>query len=823
MKLTYTLLLWMLFIGAPLLAQTISGTVADIQTNQPIVGASITLVGTKNGTATDQYGKFSMTGQGSLRVSAIGYKTFTLPSTTAPMEILLVPEIQELQSVEIIGRKETDYTSAYSFSATKIAVPNRELPQSIGTVTKELIADRQAFQLADAVKVVSGVTPSSFYNQYNIRGISQNEEGQIINGMRTRQFYFIQPLTTNIERVEVLKGPASVTFSSVDPGGSINMITKKPLTESQREISFSGGSFSTLRGTLDFTGPLNESKTLLYRLNGAYQEAKSYRDLVNNNSFLLSPSITYIPNDRTSFNVEMILSNLDGNLDRGQPIFGAVPGQTRLNSTPISLNLGAANDFFRSKELILMTGLSHKFSDKIGFNAQFMKQTWEEDLQEHRTTNAFARDINGAEVTSLVAMQFVQRQQFWSTDNFTAYFNFDTQKGKWSNKLLVGYDVNRWEKLKGGGQNAARGFLLNNGGTANSFVVANAGSYQTITIAETVLPRPNVNYFNISNPVYTLRNVNDYTLNARVAVPSALTTTNAVYIQDQFNIGKFSALLSLRQEWFEDITGYNSPTELSFQNSALLPRIGLTYKLSRAINLYSTYLKGFQPQSNTVTLMPNTGNFFWATQSAAQFKPLESDLKEFGAKGEFLGGKLQATMAVYEINQKNILMNANDPNQPDLLVQRGEDRSRGFELDLTGYVAKDFQVFASYSFIDAVVVYDAREQLIGLRKENTPRNSANLWTRYNFSEVLPLKDFGLGLGVQHQGSRIPWFTRDFEVPAFTVFDAALYYSPVGSNVQLAMNVNNLLDKTYWYGAQTYTRLFPAAPRNFMFTITYKIK
>ncbi len=728
---------------------------------------------------------------------------------------------QDIQTVEIVGRVKKAYNSDYSFSATKIAIQNRELPQALSTVTKELIADRQAFQLADAVKIVSGVTPSSFYNQYSIRGISQNEEGQIINGLRTRQFYFLQPLTTNIERVEVLKGPASVTFSSVDPGGSINMVTKKPLAETRREVGISAGSFSTIRGTLDFTGPLNESKTLLYRLNGAYQEAKSYRDLVRNNSFLLSPSFTYLPNDKTSVNVEMIMSNMTGNLDRGQPIFGATAGVTDLNSTPASLNLGASNDFFKSKEFMVMSSFSRKLTRNFGFNAQYMKQTWQEDLQEHRTTNAFARDMENTPVTSLVGMQLVQRKQNWNIDNLSAYFNFDIEKGSIENKLLVGYDLSSWHKIKGGGQNAARGFLLKDGSVAGSFVLANAANYQTIKVGDKTLPRPNVNYFDLNNPVYTIRNINDYTMNSRVAVPSALTTTHAVYVQNQFKIGKFSALLSLRQEWFEDITGYKTPTKLSFKNSALVPRIGLTYSVLRNLNVYATYLTGFQPQSNTVTLMPSTGNFFWATQSAAQFKPLESDLKEAGVKGEFFKGRIQINAAVYEINQRNILISANDPAQPDLLVQRGADRSRGFEWDASGYLTDDWQINVSYSFIDAVIVNDAKESLVGARKENTPRHSANLWTRYNFDRNTALKDLGIGLGVQHQGAKVPWFTRDFEVPAFTVLDAAVYYTPARSNVQLALNIGNLLDETYWLGAQNYTRLFPGAPRNFMLTATYR--
>lgn len=726
-------------------------------------------------------------------------------------------KLNELQTVEIVGRSGKKYNSDYSFAATKTAALNKDIPQSISTVTKELIADKAAFYLADAVKMTSGVIPSSYYNQYTIRGISQNEEGQIINGMRTRQYYFLQPLTNNIERVEVIKGPSSATFSSVDPGGSINLVTKKPLATDRKEVTLSVGSFSTFRGTLDFTGPLNESKTLLYRVNAAYQEAKSFRDLVSNKSFLLSPSFSYIPNEKTAINAELILSDMTGILDRGQPIFGAVAGVTNLNQTPISLNLGAPSDFFKSKELIMMTNFAHKFTSKIGFNAQYMKQSWTEDLQEHRTTNAFAVDMNNQPVTSLAMMQFVQREQYWNVDNLSTYFNFDIKTGKLKHKLLVGYDLSSWNKTKGGGQNAARGYLLNDGTVAGTFVPANAANYQTITVDGVVLPKPNVNFFNLNNPVYTVRSPEDYTLNVRTALPSALTTTNAIYIQDMIQWERLTFLLGLRNEWFEDITNYETNNELTVKKQALLPRVGITYAVNKAINVYTTYLEGYQPQSNTVTLMPQTGSL----PAGSLFDPLESNLKEAGLKATFFDNTMSFNAAVYEINQRNILMNANDPANPDLLVTRGAERSRGFECDLAGYITRDWQINASYSYIDAEIVNDRDASLIGARKQNTPKNSANLWTRYNFNSDSVLNDFGIGLGMQYQSSKIPWFTRDFTLPDFTIFDAALYYKPTNSNMQIAINVGNILNKTYWLGAQNYLRLFPGAPRNATLTLTYK--
>jgi iron complex outermembrane receptor protein len=803
------------------------------ENNEILKGASVSIKNKEivKSVLTDLNGNFTIVGLKKgvyiISITSVGFEKYEADcvldenSKNTIFSAILIQQLNSLQTVEVVGRIVKKYNSDYSFGATKTAMLTRDIPLSIGTVTKELISDRQAFQLADAVKIIPGVIPSSFYNQYAIRGISQNEEGQIINGMRTRQFYFLQPLTANIERVEVIKGPSSATFSSVDPGGSINLVTKKPLNVNRKELNFSAGSFGTMRAAIDFTGPVNNDKTLLYRINGAYQEAGSYRDLVKNNSFLLTPSMSYLPNDKTAINVEMIISNMVGNLDRGQPIFGAVAGRTNLNSTPISLNLAAPNDFFKSKEFITTATLSHKFTPSISFNASYMKQTWQEDLEEHRTTNAFAPDIMNQSLSSMVGMQFVQRKQNWNIDNLNAFFNFDFKSGAISHQLLLGYDLHSWEKLKGGGQNAARGFLLNNGTIASSFVLANASNYQTIVVDGKVLPKPNVPHFNLNNPVYTIRNINEYVLNSRIAIPSALTTTNSFYIQEQMKWKRFTVLLGLRQENFIDITNYNSKNELSFDNAKLLPRIGVTYAATNNINVYATYLEGYQPQSNTVTLLPSTANYFWTSQSAARFKPLISDLKEFGVKTTILNGRLNINAAIYEINQQNLLMNANLSAYPDSLVTRGAQRSRGFEIDIAGYILPNWQINASYSYIDSKILQDNDASLIGARTQNTPINSANIWTRYNFSKGSSLKDIGVGFGVQYNGSRIPWFTRAFEVPAFTNYDMAFYYTPGKSNMQLSLNVNNLFNNTYWLGAQNYTRLFPGAPRNVMLTATYR--
>jgi len=802
----------------------ITGKILD-ENNTPILGANIIILNEaqeKKGTTTNFDGNFSIevkeSGTYNLRVTYIGYETYTkIVNITTNQNVdigttALKAAVEILQSVEVIGRKRQDYNSDYSFSATKVAIKNKELPQAVATVTKELIADRQAFQLVDAVKTVSSVAATGLYNHYNIRGITQADDGQVINGMRTRQYYFLQPITSHLERVEVIKGPSSVTFSSADPGGTVNMVTKKPLIEKRSEVSLSAGSYGTLRATADFTGPLNEEKTLLYRFNTAYQEANSFRDIVNNNAFLITPSLSYIPNENTALNVEMIYNVGEGNLDRGQPIFDAIDENYDPNSTPITLNPGAANDFYKTKELLFMANFSKKFTENFGFNAQVMKQTWDEDLQEHRA-DAFrgAYDATGNVIPDVVAMRYAERQQNWNTDNLSTFFNYDIKKDNITNKLLVGYDATRWERSVGGA-NSSRDYLLNDGSTARFRPGRNdPNDFQQVD----GLLVPAVPHLDLTNPFNGIRNTNDYVIN-QIEIPANLTSSDGVYIQDQFKIGKFSVLFNLRYEWFNDIFDYEGD-EQEFKQESLIPRLGVTYEITDNISVYTTYLEGFQPHTNTVSLSPTAEGFFW-TASPGRFDPLESSLKEFGAKGLFFNGRLSANLALFEITQKNLLLG--NFWEIDVLETRGEQRSRGFETDLSGYVSPNFQLIASYSFNDAQIIEDQDETLIGEPIGGAPKHNANFWGRYDFMNKT-LRGIGLGFGAQYVDERYTWYRGRVLLPEYTVFDAAVYYKPANTNMQLTLKVNNLFDKTYWLGGLSPARLAPGTPRNILLNATYK--
>ena len=709
-----------------------------------------------------------------------------------------------LQTLEIVGRARNDYNSDYSFSSSKIALKNMEVPQSISTVTKELLSDRQVFRMGDALKNVTGVSTTSYYSHYSIRGVTQGwgnrDNNRLINGMTAFSSYITPPLTINLERIEVIKGPASITFASANAGGSINMVTKKPLSVNRKEVDLTIGSYGTIRSTLDFTGPLEKSKSLLYRLNLGYENSQSFRDLQGNKSYVIAPTISYVPNEKTRVNLELVFTNTNSKLDRGQPIFGVKKGQSAdLRTTPINFAIGASNDYNKNINLTVMSSLSHQFSDKVGVNMAYMKHIWDEDLLEHRTANKFAQDKTGKAIPTLVEMQISRREQKVYSDNFNAYFNVDFNLGKLKNKVVFGYDLSAFEVSRNGGWNRARGYRLKNGKTANKFDVNKIADYVTDDKGN---PVPNVPHFDLENPKYLVANLNDYIFQNREITPLHF-MTNGIYLMNQMSYGNFILNLGIRQEWYLDKTNYNLKNEVVTRQHKLLKRVGAMYKASKNINVYTSYIEGFEVQTNA---------YLGTTAYGGPFAPMSSKMFEGGLKTEWLNGKLNASVAYFNIHQKNVL--TDDPNDSNELKKQGANqRSQGVELEVTGRILPNWQINAGYSFIDA----NLKENGEKYRKENTPKHSFNFWTRYDVTQGA-LQNFGIGIGGNYVGEKIAWIDRSLTVPSYMVVDAAVYYKL--KKVQLAVNVGNVFNKTYWLGAFDYTRLFPGTPRNVMFNIKY---
>lgn len=831
MKKLFSVLMFCCFSLTTVFAQQtteVRGRVTD-ENKQPLIGVDVVLEGTSIGVSTNDKGFYELrnvpVGKQTIVFSYLGFQTLKIRTDVAPnpsgththLDVQLSEELTALQEVEVIGRKESSYKNTNSFIGAKTASALKEVPQSVGYVTKELILDQGATTVNEVVKNISGVNQNSSYNDFSIRGFratGNRNSGNLLNGMRAQTSLWKQSSLANIERVEVIKGPASALFGNAAPGGVINRVTKKPLFENKNSITVGVGSWNTLKTYGDFTGPLNPKKTLLYRLNLGYEKTDSFRDLQGSESIIAAPSFSYIPNEKTHINVDFVYQNFNGKIDRGQ----SVPADGNVYSTPISRSLSAANDFLKENTLNTTIALTHKFSDHISLNAIYLNSSYSEDMLEHTQANLYYKQIgNGANAfryadPNKVMMTANQRKRYFANNSFNTYFNFNFNTGILKHKLLVGYDYFISEQKAGSSSISAQGYLSKdktkvvNTYTTTANVLA--GSVQT--------PTTNVPVFDLYDPIAgnAYKDISKYIWKQNTLNPYE-EYSHGVYVQEQIDISIVKLLVGLRQEWFTEILNKETTKEISRQTSAFIPRVGLVVEASENINLYSTWVKGFQPQGANIQSDPD--------RYGGPFDYMKSELYEVGLKTEWFNKRLSATLAIFKITQENSLEQSPKAGKADWRVPVDEE-SNGFELDVAGQILPNFSVVANYAYTDARIVKLKEEGAIkdlNVQRPSTPRHAANLWTKYIF-ENGSLKGLGAGIGVSYASERLGQVGRRATAasyPDYTLLNAVLYYKV--KDVQLQLNVNNVLNRTYWISGYDNLRNFPGAPRNINASVTYQ--
>ena len=697
----------------------IRGQITDNNGN-PISEATISVKGMKRAVRTKANGYFTLSelpsGETTILVYAIGYttqqRTIKLPYNKSyeVVDFVLQERTDVLPTVDVMGRKEQSYKNTVSFVGTKTATLLKDVPQSINYVTKELVLDQGAITVNDVVKNMSGVNPYSFYNDFSIRGFratGNRNSGNLVNGMRTQTSLWRQSSLANIERVEVIKGPASALFGNAAPGGIINRVTKKPLDVARKSVSLTAGSFNTTRAYADFTGPLNNKKTLLYRLNLGYENTDSYRNLQGLTSYIVAPSFTYRPSDRTQLNVDLTYVNNQGKLDRGVAVFG----DGSLFSRPISATQSAANDYLRENNLNLSFALSHQLAQGLLFNSTYLYSSYDEDLMEHSQDNAFVKKADGKDNPSLVLMRVTQRQRHFRNNNFNNYLTWDVATGAVKHKVLVGYDHFNTQLAPGSSYIEAGGYLLKNGGTAKTFNTKKINDY---LLDKDGNPRTNVPAFNLNSSAGNrYQDVTKHIYESKDVRPSDQ-YTNGVYLQEQLTWRKLQLLLGARMEWFTDITQHNNGTESKTHQHAFTPRVGMVYSMLPSTNLYATWIRGFEPQSVAVQSNPASGG---------PFDPVESELWEVGAKGEYLNKRLSVTAALFSLRQKNTLYNA---GVSGFIVPTGMLRNLGIGVGLNGVSERKGQVgrrenvvsYPGYGLLNLALYYKVREVQLQLNLNN---------------------------------------------------------------------------------------------------------
>jgi iron complex outermembrane recepter protein len=743
-------------------------------------GVTVFLKKTGKITTTNNKGIFVFdklpTGTDSLIITSVGSRAFgqevdLISGQSLNMgTIHLTRSVARLQTVEINGRLSQSYKSDYSFFGAKTETPAKDIPQSISTITKELIHDKMEFTLKDAVGDVAGVNQYSGYDEYTIRGF-RAENARDINGLRGYNTTYTSNMLVNVERIEVIKGPTATLYGNCDPGGTINLVTKKPLDHTEAELNIFGGSWDHFRAEGDVTGSLNKSKTLLYRLNAGYDQTNSFRDQINGKSYQIAPSFTYVPSDKIKVNFDFSVSHINTVLDRGQP---GLDDNNNLQATPVNLSLSQPGNYLKETDIASILTFAYKINNRLSFNFGYLNYNTKQNVAEHGFNNYIIPDS--------VSLYYSTWNYKTSTNTLTNYFTYLANTGKVSHKLLLGYDYVK-SKVDLNQQYFENPDEFGEGsGIAGTFSLTNP------------------QYDQLPPSTYQLSDFDD----DASAVDASKYHTQGVYFQDELSFNRWKILVSFREEFYK---GDNSDSAGRLSENVFLPRLGIVYALTPNLNLYVTYNKGFDAFEVSTA----------AQEFDQPFKPIISELYEAGIKGNFFQNKLAASLSFYQLTVENVAINAGDPSNPNLFVQQGQNRSKGIEAEATGNILPNLSVLVSYAYDVATVTQDKDPSIVGTTVANAPRNSSASWIKYSFNKN-KIKGFGISIGHSFVGQRTT-LDPDINLPSYFLLNGGINYG--FKKVSLALIVNNISNQTYWMGAYNNINKWPGASRNFMVNLGFK--
>ena len=766
----------------------IRGIVKD-DTGNPVPSATIVLKGTNQSTVSANSGTYSFenlaTGKYIIVASSIGFETKTIEAilkegATENIDLVLNVTSGQLQTVEVTGRTTNGYKANYSFAATKIAIPVTEIPSTVSTITQQLIRDRQAVRFDDVARNAN-VRVTNNGRAVVIRGFQNST--RLVNGLRTlSDNYRFSSISPVVESYEVVKGPSSSMFGNMSPGGVINIVTKKPLAEKKQSVSFSAGSFNTVRGDLDFTGKVTDDGTVLYRVNMFGQLSDTWYQNMKDNAFTIAPSFSFLPTASTRINVDLNYTNLITMENDGLFPF---KGKT-IDQTPIGFTVLQVGDRNKTQTTSANFSLSQKLSKNVSFNVSYLKDflTWDD---KRHTAELYLGNSAWSGGDSSVSLAYAEWNTKMDADNVTGYLTANFNTGKISHKTLIGYDYN---------------VSLFNWGTYR-YTTSPIGSLNVYDPAKS--PAFDGTTYSLAAYTYDRENKSrDY--------------AHGIYFQDQLSISeKLKVLLGLRYESYNFRIAYQTPAENTIGQKAWLPKIGVTYNFPSLTHVYASYVTGFQPVSSGSLL-------FGTVEGGGELKPEYSNQFEVGVKQELFSKKLLLTLAAYQIKKINVtqLTNPNVPNANDRIWrQLGEVTSKGIELEMNGQVSNAFSINATYTYNDAKISKDLKPENEGQKLGLAPEHQGNIWAKYELQNDGYLKGLGFSGGVSFSSKTPMLQAPTITTPGYSVLDAAISYRI--NKVSLNFNINNITNKRYYTGAvRERERYYTGAPRNIMFRVGYTL-
>ncbi|WP_269617522.1 TonB-dependent siderophore receptor [Zhongshania sp. BJYM1] len=628
-----------------------------------------------------------------------------------------------LEIVNVYGRHQNDTL--------------KTIPQTVSLYDEETFDIGLFDTVGDVLRLVptasrSGSSQDMFADDYLFRGFNAE---QSTNGLGFTQTDHPTDLA-NVERIEVLKGPSAVLYGQMEPGGTINVVTKQPLSEFQGALGFEVGSYGRKRSTLDVTGPISDS--VRARLNVAYQDSDSFIDFLGHEHLFIAPNVAIDLSDKTELTIEGSVSRNEwAAINGGTPVEGAISPNPN-GDYDKDFNPAGKDSFTERNSENINIRLTHDVTDRIQARASYTYLRNDADFREQAP---FGLD---ADLRTLNRIVFAGVDSYKKDHNFILDISGELETGSLSHRFTAGLDYR-------------------------------SGN----------LSRPTQIYFidpiDLYDPQYGPVNLNDGNLGRDRTLRqdddvAALFLQNRITITEQWHL-----LAGLRyidseqsQETFDNLNTTSSIDEIS--QTDWTTQFGIVYDLSDATSLYANRSESFVPQQGT-------------TSGA---KPLEAEEGvQYEAGLRIQVGGLSINAAGFLITKDNIAIE--DPLDDDFEVAKGRARSKGVELSVGGYVNANWYLAAAYGFTDTEILRSDDPELEGKPFVNVPKRTFSLQSRYS---IVSVPGLSVGGTVTYLSERAGDSESSFELPAYTLVDAGVYYT-ISESLQLDVLVDNAFDEEYF--------------------------
>ncbi|AXR05365.1 TonB-dependent siderophore receptor [Salinimonas sediminis] len=702
----------------------------------------------------------------------IAYATLPL-SLCAGFSVYAQQPEPAIENIQVLGRAQQYYLDTSTRVGTKTDADVMQIPLSVQVLSRQLINDQAARDITDMYRSIAGVSEFS-YSGITFRGF--RDDGNVFyDGVRGDPFSgFGVPQLFNVERVEVLKGPAASLYGGGEPGGMINYVSRKPAFTDQQEVKLTVGNYSLGGASFDSTGSLSD--TLAYRFGAFYEAQDSFRYNADAENIELAGGLTYLISDNTTLTTtyDFIKQNLGGNRLRGVPVDDE--GNFLVSRR---YNANEAGDFQNLEALVLQANVVHHFTDSLKVNTTLRYLNNEREQAYHESREWVDVNLDGVADINDQTIKREYRAQYRANDevSLTVDFTYDFVLAGLQHNLLFGGDMHD--------------------------VDTDYDYYRARYEADGVA---NLNIFSLN---YGLTDPATYNLTNQNR--DGLTRTrSSLYVQDTLALApQWSLMIGARWDYFDEQSKENSG---AYTDSNVSPRVGLSYFASADSTVYINHSQSFNPVdtqdqevAGIVSLAPETG-----------------DQIELGIKQSWLDGALMTTLAYYQIDKENLVManpafidGENNASEP-ALINFGKVESEGAEFTLVGDLTAALSVTANYAYNETVVAEgDAGNTFgVGERFANAPKHQAGIWTRYAFSSLHSAVALGADYVTEQRS------LDNQKVKSYVVWDAS--WTTQWQQWTLQLNIKNLFDKHYAVsGFSRRNGHFPGEPREVVAEASYR--